>query len=137
MRHLDTTPLEARIRKLQLLRELVEDPEMVQLFLEMVSSSNGHKPLEPAKTQAKNASTTKAATPRGELKATVVKIIPTLQQPFNIRTVVEAIASTGYTFQANDPFIAVGSVLKRLAENGKLKRVKEPDSRAVSYKSPV
>jgi hypothetical protein len=135
MRTLDTSSIEARIKKLQQLRELAEDPEMVEIFLDLVGASKVRKSPEPAKTQAKNDAESKVAvTPRGELKEVVLKVLPSLPQPFNIRTVVDVVKGTGYWFQANDPFIAVGSVLKRLAKKGKVKRVpQEGDSRAVAY----
>jgi hypothetical protein len=140
MKPLDTSPLDARIRKLEQLRELVADPEMVALFLEMVANGNGHKAQEPAKTAARSDAAKKGAakrqkTGRGEIETAAMKVIPALPAGFNSRDLVKAMKASGYAFTAKSEGIAISGVLKRLVKKEVLKRTDDSMSkRKASYR---
>jgi len=121
MKTLDTSILEARIRKLQQLRELVDDPEMVEMFFKMVSK-NGRTPSEPAKTLAKTNTSTRAETPRGELFLASRRIAEGITGKFSGRDLLTQLTGNGYALAAKKPDVAIAGVLKRLVKHGFLRR---------------
>jgi hypothetical protein len=129
MKFLNTSPLDTRIRKLEQLRELVADPEMVALFLEMVTVSNGHKAQEPAKTAAKNNATKRQRTGRGEILTAAMKVIPALPASFSSKDLTKAMKASGYVFTAKSETIAISGVLKRLVKKNVLKRTDDQKSK--------
>jgi hypothetical protein len=128
MKHIDTSPLEARMKKLEMMRELVTDPEMVNLFLRMVTA-NGHKTLEAARTAAKSNTAKNVKTQRGELLAAARKVLPSLPATFNSRDLIKAVKASGYVFAAKSEGIAISGVLKRLLKKSILKRADMDGSR--------
>jgi hypothetical protein len=118
---LDTSRLDARIRKLQTLKELLSDPEMVTACMEMISG-NGRTPLEPAKTQAKNTPGKRAETKRGELMEVAKKIADEIPGKFRSRDLLNKIKGNGYQFSAKKDDVAVAAVLKRLVKHGFLRK---------------
>jgi hypothetical protein len=129
MKSLNTSPLDTRIRKLEQLRELVADPEMVALFLEMVGISNGHKPQEPAKTAAKTNITRRQKTNRGEILEAAKKVLPALPANFTSRELTKAMKASGYAFTAKSETIAISGVLQRLSKKGLVKRTDDQTSK--------
>ena len=128
MRTIDVSPLDTRIKKMQQMRDLLADPEMVDLFLQMVST-NGHKAPEAAKTLAKSGTGKRAQTQRGALEAAATKVLPSLPATFNSRDLIKALKNSGYTFAAKSEGIAISGVLKRLVKKSVLKRMDEDGSR--------
>jgi hypothetical protein len=121
MTKVDISPLDARMRKLEWMRELVTDPEMVQLFLQMVSS-NGRKPSEPVKTQAKSSVGKRVRTERGELMDTAKKVADGFPGKFSARDLLTQIKTWGYAFSAKREDVAIAAVISRMVKRGILKR---------------
>jgi hypothetical protein len=113
---------------MQQLIKLAEDPEMVELFLEMVSPDAG-KPLEAAKTQEKGASNANGKTQRGALEKVARKAIRTLSATFNSGDLIRAVKASGYVFTAKDEGIAISGVLKRLVKKKVIKRMDDEKSK--------
>ena len=128
MATLDTNRIKRRIRKMQQLIKLAEDPEMVELFLEMVSPDERKTP-EPAKAQPNGYTNKSSKTQRGELEEVARKAIHVLPATFNSRDLVRAVKASGYVFTAKDEGIAISGVLKRLVKKRVLKRVDQDGSR--------
>jgi hypothetical protein len=121
MRHVDISPLEQKIRKLEVMRELLADPEMVQLFLQMVSS-NGQKPLQTAKTLTKTNSATRSTTQRGELFEAAKQVADGIPGKFKSRDLLKQLKGHGYQLAAKREDVAISGVLKRLVAHNILKR---------------
>jgi hypothetical protein len=128
MAGLDTNRIKRRIRKMQQLLKLAEDPEMVELFLEMVSA-DAPKPAEATKTQGKGAPRANGTTQRGELEKVARKAIHALQATFNSGDLIRAVKASGYTFTAKDEGIAISGVLKRLVKKKVIKRMDDEKSK--------
>lgn len=124
---IDTSRLDAKIKKYQMLRELLSDPEMVQACLEIISG-NGYRPAIPAKTQAKGASLAeaatvgRAATQRGELFELARVVTGEFQGKFSSRDLLNKLLENNIPLAAKKPDVAIAGVLKRLVKHGVLKK---------------
>lgn len=114
---LDTSRLDAKIRKYQLLKEMLSDPEMVSACLEIISG-NGHKPTEPAKTLAKGTPSERATTERGSLFEAAKQVAGGFTVKFSSRDLLTQLKASGYTLAAKREDVAISGVLKRLVEHG-------------------
>jgi hypothetical protein len=113
-----------RIKKLQELKKLASDPEMLTLLESLVAQNgNGHKP-QSAKTRRHKKHR------KGHLLKATQKAIGTLVGTFTVHNVVEAMQHAGFNFAAQKPAVAVGSVLRKLAEQDKLTLAVEGSGRA-------
>jgi hypothetical protein len=113
---------------MQRLIKLAEDPEMVELFLEMVSPGS-HKAPEPAKSEAKGSPNKIGKTQRGELEQVARRAIHALPTTFNSADLIRAVKASGYIFAAKDEAIAISGVLKRLVKKKVLKRMDDGKSK--------
>ena len=118
---IDVSRLDAKIRKYQLLKELLSDPEMVNACLEIISS-NGHKAPEPAKTEPKISSTARATTQRGELFEAAKQVADGLTGKFSSKELLNHIKGHGYALAAKREDVAIAGVLKRLVKHNVLRR---------------
>lgn len=125
---LDTNRIKRRIRKMQQLIKLAEDPEMVELFLEMVSADSRKAP-EPAKSEAKGSTNKNSKTQRGELEQVARQAIHALPTTFNSADLIRAVKTSGYVFTAKNEGIAISGVLKRLVKKKVLKRMDDGKSK--------
>jgi hypothetical protein len=128
MTPVNTKPLHDKMRKLRMVEEILADPELVELLLQMLPTANGKRP-EAAKTKAKSASPKRAFTGRGDLEAAVTKALPYLSGSFTSRELIAKVESTGYVYTAKDKGIATSSSIKRLINKGILARADSSKNR--------
>jgi type IV secretory pathway VirB10-like protein len=131
--------LDEKIRKLQMLRELADDPETLAMIRELVAgeptSDSEHRelPSHPVDAQHKN---TESPHPfpfppagegrkrgrlvnRGKQAPMVEQTLRSATAPVTSDWIVERMKAAGYTFQASKPRIAVNDTLRALREKGR------------------
>jgi hypothetical protein len=121
---LDTSRLDAKIRKYQMLKELLSDPEMVTACFEIISG-NGHNHTEPAKTQGKGASLAEAAratTQRGELFESAKVVAAEFPDKFSASQLLTKMKEMGFQLAAKREDVAIAGVLKRLVKRDVLRK---------------
>src|SRR5271165_3096482 len=120
--------LQDKRRKLDLVEEVLSDPEMVELILQLLPVAN-NKPVEAAKTKAKTASPKRAVTVRGDLEAAVLKVLPSMPASFGSRELIAKVEGSGYAYTAKDKGISTSSSIKRLIKKGILARADNSKNR--------
>jgi hypothetical protein len=112
--------IDARIRKLQILRELADDPETMELLRSLAASNgNGHKKVPLVSTAADTAESQGVAiarTPRGHQKKTVLEVLRSATVPVTTDWIADQMAKRGFEFKAAKPPIAVNEALKTLSD---------------------
>ena len=137
--NVNLTAIDARIRKLQKLRELLNDEETLELIsdpevmamLQPTNGANGSKPMlpEPVTTDdTVNADAALATPAEGSLRRRVLDIARTTGR-FEARYIVEILLQTGYSFDASDPMIAVNTALRALIKKKFIKLVRAGSGR--------
>lgn len=125
----DLKAIDARIRKLQKLkelladettRELIADPEIIELMKGAVSNGNGDKPPQFPGVSEDQEETMFPA--EGSLKRRVVDAALSVPGKFNTRDIVERVTASGYEF-GRDPAIAVNQALRTLARQHRFIRL--------------
>jgi hypothetical protein len=112
------------IKKLQELKRFAADPEMLPL-LESLIGQNGTPRV--SRTQTKRS---RRGHKKGDLTRAACKAILGLHGKFTVTDVVAAMSLAGFGFAASKPAVAVGSVLRKLAEAGDIRIVVEGSGRA-------
>ena len=112
---IDIKKIDDRIKKLEMIKLLALDPEMVEI-LEGVVTPNGSKPEVTAREPQRNTMKPK----RGEQRKAVLKAVSEMTGRFTAADIVTAMTESGFKFAAQTPTIAVNGALKNLVENGNL-----------------
>jgi hypothetical protein len=127
----DVKAIDARIRKLQKvkevladegLRELIADSELLELMREAVGKSgngNGRTVIQDIPEDAAEEEMPAV----GSLKRKVVEAALALPGKFNSRDIVEKLQNDGHQFQGRDPMIAVNQALRIIALKRKFIRL--------------
>jgi hypothetical protein len=118
----DTQKLDAEIRRLQMIRELANDPES-RALLERFITHNGHgtktvraeKPIHAADSH-------NGARPRkyGEMKKYALEVLSSTPQ--TVKQIVDRMIARGFKPVAADPGPSVTEVLRNLEKKGQIKR---------------
>ncbi len=118
------TALEARIAKLQKVRDLladeetcalISDPEVMALLQQVAESRNGHKPEQAVTSAATEdgAGDVPALPGEGTLRRRVLDIARATGK-FEARDVINKLEASGYKFDASDSMVAVNTALRGL-----------------------
>ncbi|HEV7522047.1 MAG TPA: hypothetical protein VGP89_13190, partial [Candidatus Angelobacter sp.] len=121
--------IDAKIRKLQMLKELASDPEALAFMRQLVmESSNGtHTPKPPTATPwppplvVKQPPVRPRSSEYGQQQRLVEEVLRTSTEPVSIDWIVSKMRERGYTFMAKKPNVAVNECLRQAAENGRAK----------------
>lgn len=115
--------LDEKIRKLQLLRELADDPETVELLKELVSSNgNGKRTISPPPSATQLGLQTPPSTRagRGEQQRMVEKALAEATDPVDTGWIVDYMTTVmGYEFKAAKPRVAVNECLQTAQKAGR------------------
>jgi hypothetical protein len=107
--------IDARIRKLQVLRELADDPETMELLRSLAESNgNGHKKNAVPPTEAPSSAVPRL--PRGHQKKTVLEVLRSATEPVTTDWIADQMIKRGFEFKAAKPPIAVNEALQNLSE---------------------
>ena len=110
--------IDDRIRKLQVLRELADDPETLELLRTLAASNgNGHKAAAPAPKAAPTYTIENGVPmprPRGLQKKKVLEVLRSATEPVTTDWIAEQMGKRGFEFKAAKPAIAVNEALKAL-----------------------
>jgi hypothetical protein len=119
-KQIDLHALDARIEKLRRLREILQDDETRELADQILSGTNSTAQAAPVVTPRRPKTAKK-----GQLLKKVFETAKGQAQNFTIKTILDAMTESGFHFQAANPTIAVGGVIRKLAKRGKLRIVEE------------
>jgi hypothetical protein len=112
--------IDERIRKLQTLRELANDPEMMDLIRGLAATNgNGHKPtpkMPVALSTYVTESDVPLPRPRGHQKKTVLEVLRSATEPVTTDWIADQMLKRGFEFKAAKPAIAVNEALTSLEE---------------------
>ena len=139
--------IEQKILKLQELKRLIADPEMVAMFREwLATQKNGHEerpdPIRSAHLESSKAAARAdrpingpgddvehplhpLALPRGANRRAILDCVNSFSGPVEVATVLAELERRNYPFQAQNRKVMVGSALGKLAQQGKIKLVKQ------------
>lgn len=107
--------IDDRIRKLQVLRELADDPETMELLRTLAGSNgNGHKKTPVVSGVPEPDGSVRIQ--RGHQKKTVLEVLRSATEPVTTDWIAEEMVRRGFEFKAAKPPIAVNEALKTLAE---------------------
>ena len=123
---IDLAKVDSQIRKLEELRRIASDPELLSL-LETVMV-NGATRREPPSSNAKGNKkppTKKETAKKGEFQAAVREAIMRFDRPFSGYTVARRMEMDGYSFVSSRPGIAVIDALKALVKKGVVRVFKQ------------
>lgn len=121
---IDVAKVRERMRKLEALLELAEDPEMDEFILEKSSHSNGHsKKQQSAQTNNNGHSSQKQ--PRGGLLGAIHKACLEMPENFTVPSIVQHLQGQGYRFAAKDAQVSAYCALRRLKDKGIVKVIDE------------
>lgn len=124
-----TAKIDEQIRKLQELKKLVADPEMLPLLESLlVQNGNGNAPAKHSHTYSRKRVGRQLK--RGNLVETVEKTIADMSGRLTAPMVARTMAHNGFKFASQKPKVAVNGVLRNLVKNGMLKIVVEGSGRA-------
>jgi hypothetical protein len=141
---IDLKTLDARIRKLQKLRELLADNDTRELmtdpevmdYLKQVVVSNGNGGGAHANAQLQ-LETNEALPAEGSLKRKVLDTARTISGKFDTALIVEQMGRDGFTFEAQQPKISVNQALTKLAGKGLIRLVRRGSGRQPNYYEAV
>lgn len=142
---IDLKALDRKIAKLQRLKELASDPEMLELLKDLTGSNGGGERAatiatsKAEKTPTENAELQLtgdlASTRRGSLKRNVWRFIPESEAtPLTARTIADSMSGAGYEFRAKDPKLAVLEVVKGYHAAGMVEKCGETSEGAYLWK---
>jgi len=110
--------VEERIRKLQLIHQIVSDPELLSLLQEVLADADSKNGLalapqegEPEKSGPERAV---ESPKRGNLLRRVLDTANSMPGPFDVNAIEQRMVQSGFPFGAKSPKIAVGSALRKL-----------------------
>jgi len=107
-----------RIRKLQLLEELADDPEAIELFQRYVTKNgNGHHPTGEAQRAPVSGSVRRGRT-RGPVSLRVEEILRAANgQELTTEGIAQMMTAQGFQFEREDHRVAVNEALRWMEEN--------------------
>jgi hypothetical protein len=135
------TALDARIAKLQKvrdfladdeMRELISDPEVMLLLQQAAEARNGHKPMQIVSTDDSVADSAVALPGEGTLRRRVLDIARAMGSRFEARDVIERLKASGFELEASNPMVAVNTALRSLIKK-KLVRLARAGSGRVPH----
>ena len=101
-----------KIRKLEALREMANDAEMLELFCDLVGA-------EP------NGKSHRSGRKHGSFVRAVLGAVQAASKPVAVQDVLAALEAKNYKFESAKPAVAISRTLGRLAVAKKIKVVKE------------
>ena len=122
---IDIKKIDERIKKLEMLKILALDPEMVELLEGVVTPNGtpmGGTPKEPQATASKPK--------RGDQRKAVLKAVSEITGRFKAADIVKAMTEANFEFAAQSPTIAVNGVLRKLVKSEDLTIAVEGSGRA-------
>ena len=119
-KQIDLHILDAKIERLRRLREILQDDETRELASQLLTGSNGTSDAGPILVSRR----TKTAK-KGALLRKVFETAKAQSQTFTVKMILDAMTQGGFHFQAADPTIAVGGVIRKLAKRGKFRVVEQ------------
>jgi hypothetical protein len=129
---LNVSKIDERIRKLQELRRLASDPEMLHLLRELVDDS-ANRNESAAEAPAPSAAVAPVAITReprmrrprkGALIKTASRVVDTLAGEYDFHAVMDRMREVGFQF-AGKPEVAVNGVLRKLLKRKRIVLVEE------------
>ncbi len=125
MSHNPLSLIDEKIRRLQDLRRIAEDPEMVDM-MRLISNTNGYHPIEKAKslksTQGSDLTTSASKfskkTDRVGLTKGVEQAVVKQVDVFTIHDVFRSLMENGIKIGAAKPLIGISGILQRLEKRG-------------------
>ena len=142
--------IEQRILKLQELKRIVSDPEMVAMFEQwLAEQKNGHSsgismPELPdqRRTHLESAATIQPRSirppaddvqhplhplslPRGSHRRAILDVVNSFSAPVEVATVLAEMERMNYPFKAQNRKVMIGCALGKLAQQGKIRLVKK------------
>jgi hypothetical protein len=111
---IDLSKLDSQIRKLEELRRIASDPEMLAL-LDTVIVKNGVSPVASSVPAAEPETVRKR---KGEFQSAVRNVIEQYDKPFSGYSIARKMELDGYKFASSRPGIAVIEALKALIKKG-------------------
>lgn len=127
----DTSRIDARIQKLQQLKQLLADPEMAGLMRDALVSTNGTEASAQARSSKGPRRFPRAPGSRkGDLIKTVLAVARDFEtQTYTKNSVLKALVDRGFQFATRKPQVAVGGALRKLARQRKIKVTAEGEGR--------
>jgi hypothetical protein len=122
--------IDAQIKRLQSIRELLDDPEAVAILAKLFAGkSNGNSAsalLEPAAaaTQMEMPAAEPTGPKRGEQLKTVETVLRSALTQVNTEWMVNRMLEQGFTFKSSSPRVAVNECLRTLQERGRARIAK-------------
>ena len=113
---IDIKKIDDRIQKLEMIKLLASDPEMVEI-LEGVVPPNG---TEPQRDPPEESQDTTTPPRRGEQTQAVLRAVAQMSGQFTTADIVGVMELAGHVFAAQNPTIAVNGVLRKLVERNQL-----------------
>jgi hypothetical protein len=132
---IDVSKIDDRIRKLQELRRIASDPELADLLAELVSV-NGHQNQRSPFGNKPVVEVNAGLEPEfGQFTRIVRQVCSTLPGRFSIRDVMRELEKISYQITAQKPLVAVGGVLRKLADPKRkvLRLVEESSGRKPNF----
>lgn len=114
---IDVAKVKERMRKLEALLELAEDPEMDEFILEKSSANGNGKPPIQTRANSNNGHSSKKAA-RGRLLEVIERTCLEMPNKFTISEIVKRLQDNGYRFAAKDAQVSTYSALRRLKDKG-------------------
>lgn len=113
--------IDARIRKLQHLRELAEDPEVMSLLRDHLvgAHGNGHKPTDVRPSLIPSGDASDVRPRRGDQLRMVEETLAEATEPLDTDQIVARMQSKGFVFAAAIPKVAVNECLRQLEKRGR------------------
>lgn len=143
--------IEQRILKLQELKRIVADPEMVAMFEQWLAdrdngteshgtssalpdvrrahlesaASTSDRPVKPPGGDDVHHPLHPLSLPRGSHRRAILDVVNSFSKPVEVATVLAELERIGYPFKAQNRKVMIGSALGKLAQQGKIRLVKK------------
>lgn len=122
---IDVAKVKERMRKLEALLELAQDPEMDEFILDKSPSTNGHAKRNHAAQPSNGNGNSREKQPRGGLLEVIQRTCLEMPGKFTVPGIIERLHERGYEFAAKDAQVSTYSALRRLKDKGIVNVVEE------------
>ncbi|SPE29418.1 hypothetical protein SBA2_450034 [Acidobacteriia bacterium SbA2] len=127
----DLSRIDAKIKKLEqwkrVLDEMYGDPEGRIIIEDLLNSANGN---HNAKAPTVVARARKKPTKKAKLEAAILEACEKFSGPFGSRELLNSLLSQNFKFSRRDPMVELGSGLRWLLKENKIRVVREKIGRA-------
>jgi hypothetical protein len=124
---IDLAAIDRKINQWKRLRQLAEDPEVLEMLQELVST-NGNKPTPAAVGEAQGQLPIESAA-APTLIGTVERLINTVPGEHTVPTLVQRLERMGWNFGADNHAVAVGTAVRRLGERKAIRLLRDSSGR--------